>query len=417
MNRAQFSFVVLFASCAFIALNVINFIQLHERKSELSSDDVHVSSNEVTILNDKLWKSGVNTGENWKVDESVPVGELNPAISVFQSGSRSGSGNSSSNPTARPVEDNGEYYGNVLQRSGVNTGEVNSQWNRRFSNAGTLEPSYSVGPAPNREKESFSGMVDDVLSGKENSGNTVKKAVKNFDRALTQFLRVEVPTSSISRPARTANLRQQRRQGTIAAPVSNEASPNVVIDASRSRSNLLTPCRTQADAHSFFAAHLSPYIAAQHGNPSTDRSDDPPSQLLAFSTPSHPKPAEREIDPSVEQAGHELFAQIKQADLPTRPPATPARLTPQPPPPPASLVLPPLAAGRIVRGGPTSRKPIAGSDSQLSALRPPAVAQPASVSAAGSLASSILIGGRPAAHVAGSREGCRTNGPRCHGIP
>jgi hypothetical protein len=194
MNRAQFSAVLLLASCAFIAINVVSFVEFHGQRYELSSDDIQVNSDQVTVLGDKLSKHGVNTGDSWRIDESVPVGELNPSLPIFQAGSRSTSVNVTSKPSARPNEDKGEYYGDVLQRSGVNTGEANSQWNRRFANADGLEPSYSVGPVPNREKESFTGMVDDVLSGKENGG-TVKKAVKKFDAALTQFLRVDAPSS------------------------------------------------------------------------------------------------------------------------------------------------------------------------------------------------------------------------------
>ena len=196
MNSAKITSLILLAFCAFVSLNLKSFIEVQTQRSELASDQ-H-GSDQVTILNDKLSKVGVNTGDDWKVDESVPLGELNPSIPSFHSAGRSSSSNVTVKPSARPAEDKGENYGDVLQRSGVNTGEVNSQWNRRFAAADGLEPSYSIGPTPNREQESFGGMVDDVLSGKDNGG-TVKKALQTFDSALTQFSRAEGSSLSMVR--------------------------------------------------------------------------------------------------------------------------------------------------------------------------------------------------------------------------
>ncbi len=188
MKKIHILAISLVVSCAFIALNVSSFLEERPEKSVLESNDLEISSNQVTVLNDKLSKIGVNTGDSWKTDETVPVGGLNPSIPMFQAGI-SPTVNISKPPTARPYEDQGEDYGNVLQKSGVNTGESNTQWNRRFSNTGGLEPSYSTGSTPNREKESFSGMVDDVFSGKE--GGTVRKAMQKFNSALDQFVKAE----------------------------------------------------------------------------------------------------------------------------------------------------------------------------------------------------------------------------------
>ena len=195
MNKIQLLAFSLLVSCAFVALNVSSFLEERPQQSVLQSNDLEISSNQVTVLNDKLSKNGVNTGDSWKTDETVPVGSLNPSIPIFQSGV-SPNVNISKTPTARPNEDKGEDYGNVLQRSGVNTGESNSQWNRKFSNTGGLEPSYSAGSTPNREKESFSGMVDDVFSGKE--GGTVRKAMQKFNSALDQFVQAEGTSLSAS---------------------------------------------------------------------------------------------------------------------------------------------------------------------------------------------------------------------------
>ena len=66
---------------------------------------------------------------------------------------------------------------------------------------------------------------------------------------------------------------------------------------------------SQGDAHAFFSAKLSPLLAAApNGAAGSLRRDTRRPAVLA--TVAHP--AEHALDPAVEEAGHELFAEIKQ---------------------------------------------------------------------------------------------------------
>ena len=91
------------------------------------------------------------------------------------------------------------------------------------------------------------------------------------------------------------------------------------------------------DAHSFFAANLSPYLPALAATRRRAAAAGP----LASAT------ARSAIDPSVERAGSELFAQIHQA--------APRARAPAPPPAPRARAAPRRCGPRPARRRGTAR--------------------------------------------------------------